>query len=83
MSINNELKRTGRIAQEVTVFLRMSPDVELFKCPKCGSGIIKHNRGIMALVYGNFADFENPLTAPYSVQCHNCGTIYHFTSFVR
>lgn len=81
-SINYTLRLQGKQAREVTVWLAKEDHTSEFWCNYCRKGLFSHEQRVIAII-GGCTDGVPFLTPPVSVQCSNCGTIYHIRGIIE
>lgn len=69
------LKTMGVEARKINVWLRYETHQTTFWCPFCRNGVFKTHQRIIAVIYGEGV-LEPFLTAPVSVECKHCGTVF-------
>lgn len=79
-SIRKQLLDNHIEPRNIEMHLRFEETVTQHNCIFCKRGIFRsHNRVISV---NEVAGYINPfLTAPVSIQCPTCGTIYHLSTF--
>ncbi len=75
-SANRKLRERGETREEMDLVLKYRDSIRQFYCPACRFGLFKSQFRAVYLA-PSLGDGVFPLTAAISIQCPQCGTVYH------
>lgn len=76
---NHKLRKMGFEPFTVTVVLEYSDRIMQYYCIFCRHGLFRTQRRVTQINYGN--SFEDSEAIPFSLQCPQCGNVFHLVGF--
>ncbi len=70
------MRKSGVEKREVTLFLKNEDLPTQHFCMFCAKGIFRSHHRVIMVAYGQ-GNSEDYVSAPFSIQCHGCGTIWN------